>query len=135
MQISNELFLDTVIRLEALTLNYCNVSLAKDNFFTHFSLSLVIIMRGREQQPNTQTREEIPADKNRTKQQVGKSTSPPPRIRSGVAELVDGGPGRRRQDAEIDPPLDTAQVREPPPLLPVLLRHAPPLPRFSRRWI
>ena len=134
MQISNELFLDTVIRLEALTLNYCNVSLAKDKFFS-LSPSLVIIMRGREQEPNTQTREEIPADKNRTKQQVGKSTSPPPRIRSGVAELVDGGPGRRRQDAEIDPPLDTAQVREPPPLLPVLLRHAPPLPRFSRRRI
>jgi hypothetical protein len=38
MQISNELFLDTVIRSEALTLNYCDVSLAKDNFF--FSLSL-----------------------------------------------------------------------------------------------
>jgi len=134
MQISNELFLDTVIRLEALTLNYCNVSLAKDNFLPIF-FSLVIVMRGREQQPNTQTREEIPADKNRTKQQVGKSASPPPRIRGGVAELVDGGLGRRRQDAEIDPPPDTAQVREPPPLLPVLLRHAPPLPRFSRRQI
>jgi hypothetical protein len=34
MQIFNELFLDTVIQLEALTLNYGIVSLAKDNFFS-----------------------------------------------------------------------------------------------------
>jgi hypothetical protein len=35
MQIFNELFLDTVIQLEAFTLNYCIVSLAKDFFFSH----------------------------------------------------------------------------------------------------
>ena len=82
------------------------------------------------------TRQEIPADKNAPNSTWSKnknqSVSPPPRIRGGAAELVNGGPGRRRQDAEIDPPPDAAQIREPPP--PLLLRHAPgarPLPPSS----
>jgi hypothetical protein len=50
------------------------------------------------------------------------SASPSPRVGDSAPKLLDGRLRRRRQDAKIDPPLDAAQVLEPPPLL---LRHAP----------
>jgi hypothetical protein len=92
MQISNELFLDTVIRLEALTLNYCNVSLAKDKFF--FSLSLVIIMRGREQQPNTQTKR-----RESCRQEAHQTASGQIRLTSSANPRRRGGARRRRPRA------------------------------------